>query len=135
MLDDDTPLCDLVIVVALVCREFTTLRLPDRTGMLDIGEFVPKKPQIIEQLACVREWIRRRIGNRLIMSASFIGVAHKQHQEGVNQQHVLHGVSLFLAAITAPLFIRVFGANNGAFGTVVDKKGVDASTVTCARRS
>ena len=133
--DDDAPLRNLTVVCLLFVRELAAFRLLDGTGMLNTGEVVAKKAQIIEQLAVGWERVGRGIGNRLVVGAAFVRVAEKQHQKGLNEKDVLHCVALFLAAITTPLFIRVLGADDGTLGPVVDKKGVEASCVTCATRA
>src|SRR2546429_8754879 len=58
------------------------------------------------------------------MDMATIGVAQKEeHEQGVDQQDIFHGVVFFLAAITRFLFSRVLGADDAPFGPVMGKRG------------
>jgi hypothetical protein len=62
------------------------------------------------------------------MGAPGIGRAQKEDRErGIDQQHVLHRVACFLAAITARLLSRILGTPEAPFGPVMPTRGeVDA---------
>ena len=58
------------------------------------------------------------------MGATSIGLTQQEDRErGVDQQHVFHGVTFFLAAITARLLSRILGALDAPFGAIVAKGG------------
>src|SRR5947209_20037819 len=54
----------------------------------------------------------------------------------IHQQHILHGVTFFLAAIMAFLLIRIFGALDASFSSIMAKRGgcswLCASGSTCS---
>ena len=55
-------------------------------------------------------------------------VAEEQDEEqGVDQQDVLYGMVLFLAAVTLRLFSRVLGADDAPFRPVMRKRSYGAS--------
>jgi hypothetical protein len=58
------------------------------------------------------------------MDATAIRVAEKEDRErGIDQQHVLHRVVLFRAAITVRLRSSVLGADDAPFRPVMGKRG------------
>src|SRR3954454_12974330 len=58
------------------------------------------------------------------MDATPGGFAEEQDDEqGVDQQDVLYGMVLFLAAVTLRLFSRVLGADDAPFRPVMRKRG------------
>jgi hypothetical protein len=122
------------IVRFLLRRELFASRFLDRPGVLDARQFVSHESQIIDQFTAVGQGIGRRVGNRLIMHTALIGVALEQDQQRVDQQHILQRVALFLATITAPLFIRVFGPWDGAFTPIVKKGVVTACSLSALIR-
>ena len=66
------------------------------------------------------------------MGAAGMGLTQKENREcRVDQQHVRHGVALFLATITARLLSRILGALDAPFGAIVAKRG-EAGTGTAA---
>lgn len=82
------------------------------------------KSKVLEQFAPVRQGIRRGIRNRLIVGTPLVGITQElDAARFVGKQHVLHGMSLFLAAIMRALFSGVLGARNGTLAAVVIKKG------------
>src|SRR5689334_8677453 len=58
------------------------------------------------------------------MDATPGGVAEEQNDEqGIDEQDVLYGMVLFLAAVTLGLFSRVLGADGAPFRPVMRKRG------------
>jgi hypothetical protein len=58
------------------------------------------------------------------MDAAAVGVAQKEdREEGIDEQDIVDGVVLFLAALTCGLFSRVLGADDPPFGPVMGKRG------------
>jgi energy-coupling factor transporter ATP-binding protein EcfA2 len=53
----------------------------------------------------------------------FLDARPEDHERRVDQQHVFHGMALFLAAITARLLSRILGALDAPLGPVVAKRG------------
>ena len=113
-----------LIVGFLFGREAATTRLLRRLEHLDTIECKGEKAQVLQQLAIGRQRIGRVIRDALIVHAPLKGRTQKQDaQAGIDQQQVLQGVALFLAAIVEALFSRVRGARDGALGAVVTKRG------------
>jgi hypothetical protein len=85
------------------------------------------KTQILQQLTPRRQWIRRGIGDALIMHTARMRLTQKQNTQGsIDQQEVFERMPLFLAAITRFLFRRIVGARDGSLGAVVTKRGAAA---------
>src|SRR6266568_934907 len=60
----------------------------------------------------------------ILMDAAAVGVAQKEdREEGIDEQDIVDGVVLFLAALTCGLFSRVLGADDPPFGPVMGKRG------------
>jgi hypothetical protein len=58
------------------------------------------------------------------MGTAAVGVAQKEDDEqGIDEQDILNGVVLFLAAITRGLLRRVLRADDTPFGPVMGKRG------------
>ena len=78
--------------------------------------------------------VRDRLDHPLVMGAPGIRRTQKEDRErGVDQQHVLHRVAVFLAAITARLLSRILGTPDAPFGAIRPKRGeVDAGAGTAA---
>jgi len=124
VLDADTPTGGAPIRRFLRLCELPSSRLLGRHDHLDLRERTRQKPQILEQPAARGQGIGGRIGNPLVMGAAGIGVTQKEdHERRVDQQHVFHGMALFLAAITARLLSRILGALDAPLGPVVAKRG------------
>ena len=51
-------------------------------------------------------------------------------EQGIDEQDIVYGVVLFLAAITPRLFRRVLGADDAPLGAVMGKRG-DAGNQWC----
>ena len=82
------------------------------------------KAQILQKLTAGWQRVRGAVGNRLVMPLSLNRVAQKDDGEHViDQEYVLDGVFLFLAAVIELLIIRVLGARDGSFGAIVTKRG------------
>jgi hypothetical protein len=83
-----------------------------------------QKAQILEQLTAVRQLVVSKVGDALVMDATFKRTAQEEDVEcGLDQEDVFERVELFLAAIKAGLFSRVVGARDGTLGSVVAKRG------------
>jgi len=62
------------------------------------------------------------------MDATPGGFAEEQDDEqGIDQQDILYGMVLFLAAVTLRLFSRVLGADDAPFRPVMRKRSYGAS--------
>lgn len=114
-------------MLRLLWCELTAFRFPERAGMTDTRQEIAKKTEVIDQFAVWWQWIGCSISNRLVVNASFIGVTQEQHEKRLNQEDIFHGVTLFLAAVTAGLFMRVVRSDDRSLGSVL-KKG--AATVS-----
>src|SRR4051812_37543166 len=65
------------------------------------------------------------------MHAAFIGVTEKEyHERCIDEQKVFDRMILFLAAIVAFLFIRVFGARDASLGAIMAKRGAVAASTS-----
>ena len=70
------------------------------------------------------------------MHAAFVGVTEKEYYErSIDEQQVFDRMMLFLAAIVAFLFIRVFGAWDASLGAVMAKRGAAGSATALTGRS
>ena len=124
VLDTDTPTGDASVRRFLRLCELPSSRLLGRHDHLDLRERKRQNPQILEQPAARGQGIGGRLGNPLVMGAAGLGVTPKEdHERRVDQQHVFHGMALFLAAITARLLSRILGALEAPLGPVVAKRG------------
>ena len=72
-----------------------------------------------------RKWgIGGGLSDAQIMDTVAVGVAQKEDDEqGIDEQDILDGVVLFLAAITRGLLRRVLRADDTPFGPVMGKRG------------
>ena len=60
----------------------------------------------------------------ILMDAAAVGVAQKEdREEGIDEQDIVDGVVLFLAALTCGLLRRVLGADNPPFRPVMGTRG------------
>jgi hypothetical protein len=117
----------------LRARELPASRLPGRHDDLDLGERAGQAAQILEQPAPRGQGVRGRLGNALIMGATRIGVPQQEdHERGIDQQHVFHGVTFFLAALTARLLSRIPGALDAPLRAIVAKRGDAGACVEAA---
>jgi hypothetical protein len=67
---------------------------------------------------------RGGLGNPLLMGAPGLGVTETEAREDrVEQQHVFHGMAVFLAAITARLLNRSLGARETPCGALMAQRG------------
>jgi hypothetical protein len=124
VLDARPPAGDPPIRGFLPARESPAPRLLRRHDQLDLVEREGQEAEILEQTAPRRQGVGGRFGNPLIMGAPGIGGTQKENREcRVDQQHVFHRVTFFLAAITARLLSRILGALDAPFGAIVAKRG------------
>ena len=108
----------------LLGRQLVAARFPGRHEDLDLGQRKRQKAQVLQELAPRGQGIRRGVGQALIMDVAGGGLTQKQNREGrVDQQEIFHGMTPFLAAITARLFSRSLGAVDPPFGAVMGKRG------------
>ena len=97
MLDADTPAGHAPIGGSLRAGEGSPPRLLRRHDHFDLRERKRQTPQILEQPAAHWQGIRGAICNPLIVGAADVGRAEKENREcRVDQQHVFHGMTLFL---------------------------------------
>ena len=90
------------------------------------------KAQVLQQLAPCRQWIRRGVGEPLVMDTPWMRLTEEQNAQGpIDQEEVFQHVPLFLAAIASFLFSRVLGARDGSLGTVMTKRGAAEGGAAC----
>jgi hypothetical protein len=100
---------------------------------LDVVEREDQEVEILEPPAGRRQGIWRGLGNPFVVSAARLGVAQEEdRQRRMDQQHMLHGMTCFLATITARLLKRVLGALDPAFRPVVAERGEQVAGVGAA---
>jgi hypothetical protein len=134
VLDAYTPAGNASIRGLLCACEGTPPRLLGRYDHLDLRERKRQKAQILEQPAPCWQWVRRGLGNALIVGAASVGVAEKEDRERrVDQQHVFYRVTLFLTAIRARLLSRILGALDAPFSPIVAKRGEAGAGATVGR--
>jgi hypothetical protein len=105
-------------------REGPAARLPGRHDDLDLLQGEGQEAQILEPPTARRQGVGGGLGHPLVMGTARIGLAQKEDRErGIDQEHVLHGVVLFLAAITPRLLSRILGARDAPFGPIVANRG------------
>jgi hypothetical protein len=108
----------------LRARKFTATWLSGRHDYPDVVERERQEAQILEQPAARWSGVRCRLGNPLSMGAAGIGPTQKEESErGIDQQHVVPRVALFLATITAPLLKRVLGACDASCDAIMATRG------------
>ena len=91
---------------------------------LDAVEREGQEAEILEPPAAHGQGIRRGLGTAFVVSAARIGVAQEEECQGcIDQQHIVHGLALLRATITAPLLKRVLGALDPSCRPVVAKRG------------
>src|SRR5690349_24822304 len=67
------------------------------------------------------------------MEAAPDSIAEEEDEEhGIDQQDVLYGMVLFLAAVTPRLFSRVLGADDAPFRPIMRKRGAACTTTGAA---
>jgi hypothetical protein len=124
VLDAHTSSGDPPIRRLLRARELPASRFPGRHDDLDLVEREGQEAQILEQPACGGQGVRGRLGHALIMGATRRGVTQQEdHERGIDQQHIVHGVTCFLAAITARRLSRILGAPDASLSAIVAKRG------------
>ena len=125
--------CDTPIRRFLRARQGPAPRLLRRHDHLDVVERERQEAQILEQPTACGQGVGCHIRNALIMDTAGIRVTQKEDRERhVDQQHVLHGVALFLATITARLLSRILGARDAPFGAIMAKRGEMGADVGAA---
>jgi len=131
VLDPDPATGDAPIGPFLGAREGPTPWLLGGHDDLDVVECEGQEAEILEQPAPRGQGVRGGIGNALIVGAASVSVTEKEDRERrVDQQHVLHGVALFLTAITARLLSRILGALDAPFGAIMAKRGETGAGAT-----
>jgi len=119
----DAMVCDPPIRSFLYARESSASWLLGGHDDLDLVERERQKAEVLEQPAAGRQGVGRALRHPFIMGAAGIRIAQKEDRERrVDQQHVLHGVALFLTAITARLLSRILGALDAPFGAIMAKR-------------
>jgi hypothetical protein len=117
--------------------ELPASRLPGRHDDLHPVKYEGQAAKILEQPAPRRHGVWGSLGNALIVGPARRGLTQQEHREcGVEQQHVLHRMVFFLAAIIARLLSRILGALDAPFGPIVAKRGeAGAGTAATVGRS
>ena len=124
VLDAHAPTGDAPIRGLLRACELPSSRLPGWHDDLDLVECEGQEAQILEQPTARRQRIRGGIGHPLVMSAPGIGITQKEDRECVvDQQHIVHRMALFLAAIIARLLSRILGTPDAPRGAIRPKRG------------
>src|SRR6266567_1104813 len=110
--------------------EFLAAGFLRRHEDLDLGQRERQEAQILQQPTPSREGVGGGLRDAQIMDTAAVGVAQKEDdEERIDEQHIVDGVVLVLAAITLGLCRRVLGADDAAFGAVMGKRGeADAAT-------
>ena len=134
VLDADAAACKAPIGGFLRPRERPAPRLLGGHDDLDVVEREGQEAEILEPPATHRQGIRRGLRDPLVMGAARVGVAQEENREdGIDEQHMFHGMACFLATITARLLKRVLGARDAPFRPVVAKRGEAAAGARCGR--
>src|SRR5262252_3598800 len=119
--------CDLSVVPLLLWRQHVPSRFLHRLEDRHTLQREPLKAEILQQLAPNRQRIWGRIGQALVVDATWGGLTQEDDaQRGVDQEEIFEHMPLFLAAITRFLFSRVCGARDGSLGAVMTKRGAAA---------
>ena len=91
---------------------------------LDVVEGERQEAEILEQPAARGQRVRGRLSEALIVDTTRRGLTQKENRaHRIDQQHVLHRVALFLAAIRARLLSRILGTREAPCGAIVAKRG------------
>jgi hypothetical protein len=105
-------------------RESPAPRLLRRHHEFDLGERERQAAEIPEPPAACRPGVRGGLRHPLVMGTAREGLAQQEDRaRGVAQEHVLDGVVLFLATITARLLRGILGARDAPFGAIVPTRG------------
>ena len=128
MLNSHLFACDAAILHLLLRCQFTTTwflgRLLDR-HVLD-GKSL--KSHVLIQDTSSRQDIRFIVNNRFVMPLPSIGSTQKANVAVfINQEDILDRVTLLLSTIILILLISIYGPLNGAFRTIMIKKGAPSS--------
>jgi len=84
--------------------------------------------EILQKLASRRQGVRSGIGDPFVVHLALNRVTQKKDgRTPIDEQHVFHGVFLFLAAVIELLIIRVLGARDASLGAIVTKRGGTSS--------
>jgi hypothetical protein len=130
VLDTHAAACDPSIRRFLRARQGPAPRLPRRHDHLDLFERERQEAHILEPPTACGHGVGCRICHAFIMDTAGICVTQKEdHERRVDQQHVLHGVALFLTAITARLLSRILGALDAPFGAIMATRGETGADV------
>ena len=96
----------------LLPRQFLAAGFLRRHEDLHLRERERQETEILQEPAPCGQGIRRRVRNGLIMHTAAVGVAQKEDQEeGIDEEHILDRVVLFLAALIGLKLAKVsYGA-------------------------
>ena len=132
MFNPYSTMCNQLVFRLLLGGKFTTTRLLVWLGDLDAFKRKADKAQVLQQFTAFGQWIGRLVSNWLVVPTAFIRIAQKRHLAPiVTKQDVLHGVTLFLAAIVRLLLSIVVRAGDRSFGAIVIKRGA-VSSCSCS---
>jgi hypothetical protein len=124
MLDPEPPLVERLVGQVLRQGQLPTAGLLRRHEDLHLREREGQEAQILQQPTASRERVGSGLRDAQIMGTAAVSVAQKEDDEqGIDEQDILDGVVLFLAAITRGLLRRVLRADDPPFGPVMGKRG------------
>lgn len=116
--------CHGLVVGFLFCGEILATWLPCWHMYLDIGQRQGQKAQVLQERTCGWERIGCGISQALVVTFAWCRWTQEQnHQHGIDQEQVFHGMPLFLAALAVFLCIRIRGAWDGSSVTSWQKRG------------
>lgn len=124
VLDADPSSRQFPVYGLLFVRQCAAARFLERCGTCHALQHEGEKAKILQQFTAFGERIGRCVGNPFVVRTPFIRIREKQNGERrIDQEYVLQGMALFLAALAAFLFICIFGALDTPFGSVMAKRG------------
>src|SRR6266545_2670243 len=124
---------NLLVFCLLLRSEFSTTWFLVWHRDVDAFKRKADKSQVLQQFTAFGQRIGCVVSNRLVVPTAFIRIAQKRHLARlVTKQHVLHGVTLFLAAIVRLLLSIVVWAGDRSFRAIVIKRGAGARGSCCS---
>ena len=124
MLDGNATTRARAVGLFLLSRKLTASGFLGRHLDGDSIESEAEKTQVLQQDTARRQRIGSRVRQTLIMDGARLGRTEKHDaQLRIDQDEIFHRVTFFLAAIMAFLFIRIFGALDASFSSVMAKRG------------
>lgn len=103
--------------------------VPSTRFLLGLEDRNPMEEESLEALVLIEttpgwQGIARQLRHALIRGFAFTCVAQEENVTGlIDHEEVFERVTLLLAAVILLLLLRIFGALDGAFGPVMQKRG------------